>query len=248
MAFLKLALIGDPVAHSASPGLHRAFLAEAGLAGSYEPLRVARGRGAAAIAELRAAGYRGLNITTPLKEEAHAVCTELDPLARAATSVNTIVFDGAHIRGYNTDGTGALAAMRKAADNVSMNGLRILLLGAGPTARAAMEAFLAERARVVLWNRTEATTEALADRRPVHRWEAGMEADAAFSTLPPDADLPALLLAALRTMPVVVDANYGPRATLGATLERPVEDGFEMLRAGARASFERFAADPQEGV
>jgi shikimate 5-dehydrogenase len=109
-----------------------------------------------------------------------------------------------------------------------------------------MEAFLAERARVVLWNRTEAKTEALADRRPVHRWEPGMEADAAFSTLAPDADLPALLLAALRTMPVVVDANYGPRATLGAALERPVADGAEMLRASARASFERFAAQSPE--
>ncbi len=228
--------------------MHRAFLAEAGLAGSYEALRVPRGGGATAIAELRAAGYRGLNVTTPLKEEAYAVCTDLDPLARVALAVNTIVFDGGQIRGYNTDGTGALAAIRKAADTTSMNGLRILLLGAGPTARAAMEAFLAERARVVLWNRTEAKTEELADRRPVHRWEPGMEADAAFSTLPPDADLPAMLLAALRTMPVVVDANYGPRATLGPALERPVADGAEMLRASARASFERFAAAPPGGA
>ncbi|MBD5635913.1 MAG: shikimate dehydrogenase, partial [Candidatus Eremiobacteraeota bacterium] len=104
---LKLAVIGDPVAHSASPRLHREFLAAAHLTGTYEAIAVAGGTAATAIDDLRAAGYTGLNVTTPLKEEAFVKADVRDVAALAAGSVNTLIL-GERIEGYNTDGLGAI--------------------------------------------------------------------------------------------------------------------------------------------
>jgi shikimate dehydrogenase len=141
---LKLAVIGDPVAHSRSPEYQRGFLAEAGLSGTYEAIRVAAGTGAARIEALRAAGYLGLNVTTPLKEEAFARADVRDPIATASGAVNTLVL-GTRIDGYNTDGAGALGALADAGLS-DPAGRRILVLGAGPTARAV--AFALARANV----------------------------------------------------------------------------------------------------
>ena len=41
-ALVKLAVIGDPVAHSRSPHLHRGFLREAEIDGSYVAIQVPR--------------------------------------------------------------------------------------------------------------------------------------------------------------------------------------------------------------
>jgi shikimate dehydrogenase len=242
MTDLKLAVIGDPIAHSASPGLHRAFLAAAHLAGTYEAIRVAAGAGAHAIAELRAAGYTGLNVTTPLKEEAFAASQERDAAAVAAGSVNTLVF-GDRISGYNTDGVGAVGALA-ARGLVDLAGRRILVLGAGPTARSCVVSFVAHGAQTFVWNRTASKAAGIAEALGAQVWPAdGAPPDAVLAALPPNAlpDDPALVRTLLAT-PIVIDANYGERATLGLALGRDVTDGSEMLRASARASFDRFTS------
>jgi shikimate dehydrogenase len=241
-AALRLAVIGDPVAHSASPELHRGFLRAAALDGTYEAIRVAAGEGARALDRLRAQGFAGINVTTPLKEEAFAYCSAHDDVARASGSVNTVVFVRDAARGHNTDGDGALGALRVALATDNVAGASILILGAGPTARAAALALRVAGARVSLWNRTLARAEAAAERARVALWRPGERVDAVLSALAPhadiaDADLRAAILATL----VVVDANYGPRATLAASLGRPVTDGRAMLEASARASFALFA-------
>lgn len=238
----KLAVIGDPVAHSASPRLHRAFLAAAGLTGTYEAIRVAAGDGATAIAGLRAAGYTGLNVTTPLKEEAFATSEERDAAALAAGSVNTLVF-GARIRGYNTDGAGAVGALA-ARGLVDLAGRRVLVLGAGPTARSCVASFVARGALTFLWNRTAAKAAGIAEALGARIWATdGAAPDAVLAALPPNAlpNDPALVKTLLAT-PIVIDANYGDRATLGLHLARDVTDGSEMLRASARASFDLFTS------
>jgi len=240
---MKLALIGDPVGHSESPKLHTEFLAETGMRGTYEAIRVPRGKCAAAIERLRDEGYRGLNVTTPLKEEAFAACEHVDDIARRANSVNTIVFeDDGPTLGCNTDGIGALAALAAALGKREVpHGIDVLVLGVGPTARAA--AYVLSRAgwaRVTLWNRTASSAEALGEHLALEVWQ-GKPFEAAFSALPPNADLAADVRAAMNAAPIVIDANYGPRATLAAQLGRQVIDGFTMLRASARASFDLWA-------
>jgi shikimate dehydrogenase len=242
---MKLAVIGDPVAHSASPALHRGFLETAGIAGTYEAIRVPEGDGARAIDELRDRGYVGLNVTTPLKEEAYARADVRDAASVAAGSANTLVL-GDSIAAYNTDGVGAIGALAEAG-LANIAGKHILVLGAGPTARSCIAAFAAARAHVTIWNRTAATATEIADRLGIRVWTASHETpDAVISALPPNASLPASPLRdALKAAPIVVDANYGPRATLGDHLERHVHDGHAMLRASAAASFKIFKNAPR---
>jgi shikimate dehydrogenase len=244
---LKLAVIGDPVAHSASPDLHRALLAAAGLEGTYEAIRVFAGSAAARIDELREAGYAGLNVTTPLKEEAYARADERDAAAEAAGSVNTLVLRDDRVVGHNTDGLGAIGALRDAGLR-DLAGKRILVLGAGPTARSCVASLVGAAAATFVWNRTIETAHDLAARFDACVWPRDAHPpDAIVVALPPDAEIADRgVLAALLRSPLVIDANYGSRSTLGTALGRPVVDGLEMLRASARASFALFTATPLE--
>ena len=243
----KFAVIGDPVAHSRSPAYHRGFLAEAGLKGTYEAIRVEAGAGAARINALRAAGYLGLNVTTPLKDEAFARADVLDAAAAASGAVNTLVL-GARIAGYNTDGAGALAALSEAGLREPA-GKRVLLLGAGSTARAVAFALAQAHAEVYLWNRTAARAVALAQASGARLWPSTGGVDAVYSTLPPEAAIDdARVRRALADAALVIDANYGERATLGAHVGRSdVHDGGAMLRASARASFAIFLGALRRG-
>ena len=239
---MKLAVIGDPIEHSASPLLHRILMTEHAVEGTYEAIQVRAGECLRAVERLRAEGYRGLNVTTPLKEEAFAACEHRDEVARRAGSVNTILFEpNGPTLGCNTDGLGALQALTEAlGENELPHGTRILLLGAGPTARAC--AYVFSRigwARVFLWNRTPERARVLAERYVLNVWD-GEPVEAALSALPPNAALDQGVRAALVAAPVIMDANYGPRASLAADLGRDVIDGLPMLRASARASFELF--------
>jgi shikimate dehydrogenase len=238
---MKLAVIGDPVAHSKSPQIHAAFLHAAGIEGTYEAIRVPAGGVRAALDRLRAEGYLGINVTTPLKEEAFALCAVLDEIARNSGSVNTMTLLPEGVAGANTDGAGSLEAVREAT-GTDAHGKRILLLGVGPTARAAAFALHARGAQVLIWNRTRARARELVQRLDLAQWEPGSPVDVALSTLPPDAELEPLLVHALRGTPVVIDANYGPRATLAAALGRPTVDGEHWLLAQARASFDIWCA------
>jgi shikimate dehydrogenase len=240
---LRLAVIGDPVAHSVSPPIQRLLLEETGRAGTYEAIRVEAGGGAAAVDRLCAAGYRGLNVTTPLKEEAFARCDRRDAAADACGSVNTLVFERGAVAGYDTDGVGVLAAVRAQTGRPALDGLYVLVLGAGPTARAATRALRDGGATVALWNRTPSRAEAMAQQFDVALWSPASRVDLAFSTLPPSSIVGnERLRAVLMSVPGIIDANYGARATLAAELRRPVTVGLGMLVASARASFALFTA------
>jgi len=239
--FLRLAVIGDPVEHSQSPALHRHFLDQARLQGSYEALRVPVGEGARAIDDLRARGYRGLNVTTPLKEEAFAYAAWRDATALASGSVNTLVLTDS-VEGYNTDGIGTLGALSDAG-LPELAGARVLVLGAGPTARAAVAALGAAAAAVWIWNRTPARAAAVVRELDAQPFTQAMSYDAVFSALSPGATLDDDALArAVQAAPIFVDANYGERATLARSLGRAGTGGARMLEHSARASFELWRA------
>ena len=123
-------------------------------------------------------------------------------------------------------------------------GKAILVLGAGPTARSCIVAFATAGAHVTIWNRTAATARAIADRLNIAVWNSTDDTpNAVISALPPNVTIDASPLRdALIAAPIVIDANYGQRATLGDHLEREVHDGDAMLRASAAASFAIFKA------
>jgi shikimate dehydrogenase len=237
---MMLALLGDPVEHSASPRMHREFLDESGIAGSYVAIRVPAGEGAAAVQRLRANGFVGCNITYPLKEEAAAACESLTDEARRAGAVNTIFF-GARVLGTTTDGSGARTAIETLLDEpVSLK--RIGVLGYGATARAILAELHDCDAYAFVWGRDAERVREACDRFEAAPWPDDNPPEIVISTLPPDAQLPQRLIAALQVPDLVMDANYGTRSRLAQTLRRDVIPGDAMLEAQARASFDFWLA------
>lgn len=155
-------VIGDPVSHSLSPRMQNAAFAAAGLDWAYLPLRVAPERLDEALRGLVGLSFAGANVTIPHKEGAAALVDETTEVARAAGSVNTIVVrrDGS-LLGDSTDGgavTGALVAV--AGDGVLQS--RVLVLGAGGSARAVVAALSAAGADVGVWSRRPEAAQTLA--------------------------------------------------------------------------------------
>ena len=128
---LRLAVLGDPVAHSASPQMHNAALAECGIAARYCRLQVRPEEFAEALRTLAGQGFIGVNCTIPHKAAALAAVDEADENARRAGGVNTIIFgDDGRTRGCSTDGPGLARAVREQL-GAELHDLRVLVLGAG---------------------------------------------------------------------------------------------------------------------
>ncbi|NMG73888.1 shikimate dehydrogenase [Aromatoleum diolicum] len=157
----RYAVIGNPISHSKSPAIHAAFAAQTGQSLTYEALLGPLDAFAATVAQFRAAGGRGMNVTVPFKLEAFALARRHSPRAQAAGAVNTLVFDADGIFGDNTDGAGLVRDLTHNLD-CPLAARRILLLGAGGAARGVLLPLLAARpARLTLANRTVARAEAL---------------------------------------------------------------------------------------
>ena len=97
-------LLGDPVSHSRSPAMHDAAFATLGLPHRYFPFRVRTQDLSAVLEGARAMGFGGLNVTVPHKGAVADLISDLGPVAARTGSVNTVVFDGARVRGHSTDG------------------------------------------------------------------------------------------------------------------------------------------------
>jgi len=242
---MKLALIGDPVAHSRSPELHRAFLREEDIDGSYVAIRVPVINAVSVIRRMRLDGYTGANVTYPLKEEAIVACDVLTDEAQRAAAVNTIFF-GSQILGHNTDGIGARAALEALIeDSIALK--RIGVLGYGATARAILGHFSENDAYLFVWGRDPKKVQAACERFDAQPWPQDNPPEIVISTLPPKVRFEPDMLDALMRADIVMDCNYGTRATLHHQLEREIVPGDAMLEQQARASFDFWLAHV-EGV
>jgi len=141
------ALIGNPVEHSLSPAIHNAAFQHLGLNFAYVAFKVEDVEGA--VRGIRAlTGIRGVSVTIPHKVAVLPYLDEIDTTARNIGAVNTIVADRATLTGYNTDASGALAALRKG--GAPVDGGRVLILGSGGAARAIAFALCMEAKVAVL--------------------------------------------------------------------------------------------------
>lgn len=148
----RLAVVGQPIAHSRSPAMQSAALEALGLDGewTYEAIEVAPEEFSERIRELMADGFAGLNVTIPHKERALTIATHPSERARAIGAANTLTFGGdGEIAAENTDAGGLLAAIGKLPAGASA-----VVLGAGGSARAAVWALRDAGANVTVWNRT----------------------------------------------------------------------------------------------
>jgi len=238
---LRAGVAGQPIAHSLSPLIHRAWIAAAGLDADYRAFGPADAAGFAdLVADGRAGRLRGLNVTAPFKEQALALADTVGAEARACGSANLLVFEEAGVRADSTDGLGLMAALDEQAPQLSVRGRPVVVLGAGGAARAAVAALRGAGADVGVLNRTRARAEALAQDlgATVIGAEALAEAVLVVNALsiPPDIDL-----SRLRDEAVLMDMTYRPLLTpfLRQGLARGLAtvDGLAMLIGQARPSF-----------
>ena len=151
----KYAVFGNPIKHSKSPQIHAIFAEQCAQAMQYRAVRVELGGFSKAASNFFAEGGSGLNITLPFKRDAYDFAQRLSDRARRAGAVNTLTLtaDGT-IEGDNTDGIGLVRDM-VANLGWAVQGLRILVLGAGGAVRGVLEPLLRERPReLLIVNRT----------------------------------------------------------------------------------------------
>ena len=159
----KYAVFGNPIKHSKSPLIHGIFAEQCTQHMQYRAVRVELDGFALAAQRFFDSGGAGLNITVPFKQDAFKFAHRLSDRAMRAGAVNTLsrAKDGA-IEGDNTDGIGLVRDMI-ANLGWAVQGLRVLVLGAGGAARGVMEPLLRERPRELLVvNRTAARASQLA--------------------------------------------------------------------------------------
>ena len=161
----RLAVLGYPVSHSASPQLHQPALDAFGIPATYIRLEVRPGEIKEAFATMRRLGFIGCNVTVPHKFEAMEACDAVSAQARLLGAVNTIVFGKDGATGYNTDGPGFEQAISEAFGFLPGE-VHTLILGAGGGAGQAIatQCALARPDRLTLVNRSVEKIEALAER------------------------------------------------------------------------------------
>ncbi len=133
---LKLGLIGYPLAHSLSPAMHKAALANEGIKGDYVLLGTPPEKLENMVNFLKKGDFRGFNVTIPHKVAIMDYLDSIDKLALQVGAVNTVIIeDNKRLTGHNTDVFGFMYAIP---DNIreSLNGKKAVVLGSGGAARA----------------------------------------------------------------------------------------------------------------
>ena len=136
VATKNLGIIGYPIAHTLSPAMQMAAINAAGLDYSYIAIPIQKGKLILAVDGLRALGFRGWNVTIPLKSTITQVLDSLDTDAKMIGAVNTVVNDGGRLTGYNTDVTGFVKALSEV--EFMPDECNAVVLGAGGAARAVL--------------------------------------------------------------------------------------------------------------
>lgn len=177
-------VVAHPVRHSMSPALHNAAFTAAGYDGVYLPMLVEPDYASFKafmdeFVRFEELNLSGLSVTIPHKENALRYLKEkgaaVEELAQVIGAVNTIVIQRrpgspAVLSGKNTDYaaildsiTAELAIERNSVADLRVADLRVAVLGAGGTARAAVAALAHYGATVIVSNRTQQRAQSLAD-------------------------------------------------------------------------------------
>lgn len=259
---LTAGVMGWPITHSKSPLIFEHWFRQTGIAGRYCHLAVQPDDFEAVYRALPKAGFRGVNVTIPHKEQALRLADRVTDAARRIGAANCIAFSPeGEIVADNTDAYGFLENIRLGAPGWEPSKAPACLLGAGGAARACAVALLdAGVPEVRLLNRTRSKADALAadigGAITTHDWSARSEVLADIGLLANTTSLGMkgqpeleLDLADLPAVAVVNDIVYAPLETpllAGARARgNRVVDGLGMLLHQARPAFRTwFGADP----
>ena len=155
MTMDRYCVMGNPIEHSRSPGIHARFAELTGQSIDYTRQLVPLDGFAQAVQALRESPEaRGCNVTVPFKFDAAAVADHVSERAQLAQAVNFLHFKDDGIHGDNTDGIGLVHDVTAHA-GLDLQGRDVLLLGAGGGSSGALGPLLASGVRrVVVANRT----------------------------------------------------------------------------------------------
>jgi shikimate dehydrogenase len=223
-------VLGYPVAENPTGVMQEAAFAALGLQWRYLTMEVRPQDLPAAIAGVRALGFRGINLTIPHKVAVMALLDAISPDAELIGAVNTVRREGDRLIGENTDGKGFLRGLREGA-GLDPKGKRVVVLGAGGAARAiTVELALAGVSALTIVNRSldrgQALSDDLVSRTGVHArfvsWDRPYPVEADVDVLVnatsiglfPDVDgLPPIDLSAARSDLLVCDVIPNPPET-----------------------------------
>ncbi|WP_319380468.1 shikimate dehydrogenase [Thiomicrorhabdus sp.] len=253
----KYAVVGNPIAHSKSPLIHRLFAEQTQQDISYEAILIDNEEVTFqwAISDLRQRGYRGLNVTVPFKLDAFEMADTLSSRAQSAHAVNTLVFqaDGS-IFGDNTDGIGLVNDIQINGQH-PFKGKSVLILGAGGAVQGIMEPLLEQNPKSVhIANRTAKRAEVLGQRFTTEipisgsGWDeipldTGYDIIINGTSASLDGKLPPVSPQCLKTDSLVYDMMYSQKPTVflqWAKEHQPdctIMDGLGMLVGQAAESF-----------
>jgi shikimate dehydrogenase len=132
----RLAVLGDPVAHSASPPMHNAALHAGGRRLQYVRIHVTPEELPETLRKLSSAEFIGASLTIPHKQAALSFMDHVSREADLMGAINTVAVRDGKLFGFNTDGPGLSAAIHESFD-IPLKELRVLILGgAGGAGRA----------------------------------------------------------------------------------------------------------------
>ncbi len=151
----QYAVVGNPISHSKSPHIHTLFAKQCKQDLQYTTIEAPLNGFTESVNSFVINNGRGLNITVPFKQQAWELVTTHSERAKRAQAVNTIIVnsDGS-LSGDNTDGLGMLADIQ-INHSISIEGLNVLVIGAGGAVRGILEPLIASKPKsIIIVNRT----------------------------------------------------------------------------------------------
>ena len=240
-------LIGNPARHSLSPLIHNTGYKTLGLNCRYMAFEIEELE--KTVDGLKEMDVAGFNVTMPFKQSIIKQLDKINEHAKKIHAVNTVVNRNGKFVGYNTDGVGAVNALKKV---TKIKGREVLLFGAGGAGRAIAFALQKEKAKITISEKTASKGKALAKEvkgkfvplsnaiktNPdiiINATPAGMKPNINSSVIPKEF---------LRKQMVVFDIVYNPLETklLKDAKAKGCKtiNGVEMLLEQAYKSFEIF--------
>ena len=158
-------VMGFPITHSRSPLMHNTLMQENSVRGSYIPIEIKSGQLGPALESLPRLGFKGVNLTMPLKQEAIATIDELDPAGKLIGAVSCVVVrKDDSLLGINNDWIGFKDNLNDEYPGWKSNTKTALVLGAGGGGLAVVYALVQEGIhKIILTNRTHERAEKVAD-------------------------------------------------------------------------------------
>ncbi len=241
----KFTIFGNPVAHSISPKMHTFAIDGLGLDASYTKTQL---EGACRLREIFLESFDAANVTVPHKEAAFAQADEVRGIAKEIGAVNTLIKEGEHMIGYNTDAEGFYRSVLDFGEIKTA-----LILGAGGTSKALSYILREKGIEVTILNRSEKRLKDFKNFKTftwddyessyhdiiINTTSAGLEED----LLPAPKDIMIELFSKANYAIDVIYNKETPFLKMAKEYNLPIKDGADMLLYQGVLAFNLFYHD-----